>query len=685
MARSEGIPVYKAPYEFDPQGALLNRVGANYAVVSRDNDLLWYGAERVIREVDRKECTVTMYTAEAIWQAANSTAQSKHAPFNKLVSLLGITGAAVCAAMVASDYNKVTGWTAVHALERLAQPKALAALKRERAAPAPSKAAPWGAPLPAAVVRTVLNAHRVPGHREITMADLPGMVTASGAYVDQIVSTPALVADTLHVTELPLSQALELGAVRRSTVEELPVPRAVPPACGVPRGHSVTTELPADAASGCPAVTVPTANAHSQGWLDAGGDLLDLVPVAKVSVAGAHAPRHLVPSMVLGGMLDPRRVSEGVQAAGSKKKGSVTMAELHLFLCSRCYTEFSQDNWAQLVKKCRQALATQAAVEEKHAPGTDLEPDDHADQLGAGDDCAMAAGPLVRCRTGVCAIEVLVKNEIFAAKHFAQYNHGGFELPDDGWTTDLNMIQAKHPYVSDQLVRNHWGVPPDASAVPRAIRRGVSHLQSMDELVEHAVHFSPFEDKPQLVASRMKVRASFKALYYFVTVIYECKDAANVSVPVAQRVAHANCQPTDGGDPCQASGFGHAVVYDRCSHISAVVQAALNLVRPDGVVGVKVPGTAALCKWNNPGEGATFAPGTRLASVVFTQPIYQRDAKPRRTCMSEESNRGDFNPILDPHHALNPANAETMRLRGVLYQSLEEDFGQEFPEHTGGN
>ena len=150
MARSEGIVVYRAPFEFDPQGALLNRLGANYAVVSRDNDLLWYGAGRVIREVNRKDCTVVMYTAERVWQAATTAGQASHAPFNKLVSVLGITGAAVCAAMVASDYNKVSGWSATHALERLAQPTALQALKRAYSGPPLSKDAPWGAPPPAA-------------------------------------------------------------------------------------------------------------------------------------------------------------------------------------------------------------------------------------------------------------------------------------------------------------------------------------------------------------------------------------------------------------------------------------------------------------------------------------------------------------------------------------------------------
>ena len=166
---------------------------------------------------------------------------------------------------------------------------------------------------------------------------------------------------------------------------------------------------------------------------------------------------------------------------------------------------------------------------------------------------------------------------------------------------------------------------------------------------------------------------SFKALHYFVTVIYECKEDPAVSVPVAEAVVHANCQPTDGCDPCQASGHGHKVVYDKCTHISALVQAALNLVRLDGVIGVKVPGTAALCAWNNPGEGATFAPGTRLASMAFVQPIYDRDAKPRNTCMSAESDRGQYNPIANPQHNLNPANDELMRLRGLLYESLRQD------------
>ena len=101
MARSEGIVVCRAPFEFDPQGALLNRLGANCAVVSRDDDLLWCGA--VIREVNRKDCTVVMHTAEHVWQAATTAGQAMHAPFNKLVSVLGITGAAVGAAMAASD------------------------------------------------------------------------------------------------------------------------------------------------------------------------------------------------------------------------------------------------------------------------------------------------------------------------------------------------------------------------------------------------------------------------------------------------------------------------------------------------------------------------------------------------------------------------------------------------------
>ena len=180
----------------------------------------------------------------------------------------------------------------------------------------------------------------------------------------------------------------------------------------------------------------------------------------------------------------------------------------------------------------------------------------------------------------------------------------------------------------------------------------------------------------------MKVRASLKSREYFMTVMYRVEEQLDVSVPVATEIVHAHCQPSDGSDPCSASGHGHGVVYGHCSHICALVQVGLNLLRPDGVIGVVVPGTAALCTWNVPGGGVCYPQTTKLSDMVFSTPQFNREAAPRSMCVNKRSDRSRHNPIPEPHVMLNNAHPVAKRLRSELYSALRESFAGTGPAFT---
>ena len=325
--RSAGIAVYRGPFEFDAMGAFMNRLGAAWAVSSKDNDLLWYGAERVIRDVDRATGELTLYSATNIF-AAGDHRWGKQVDFFKLVRVLGVVGAGVTAGMIASDYYKAEGWTPTYAVKLLATPAVLKKVKTRRQGRAPNLEEPWGAPLQAADLCAILNGAKDTAHPTLTAAG--GMQTARDAYVHQVVSNPAKVGADLHVIEQPLSQALACLAVQVDTVAELPAPIPATPACGTARAHTARVTLP-----GAPTIEVPAANAYSQGWCATDGSLNDLVVVQKMFQLGQTAPTHLVPSMTTGGMLHPARVSVEAEKLGSWATGSISKTELQLFMFSR--------------------------------------------------------------------------------------------------------------------------------------------------------------------------------------------------------------------------------------------------------------------------------------------------------------------------------------------------------------
>ena len=98
------------------------------------------------------------------------------------------------------------------------------------------------------------------------------------------------------------------------------------------------------------------------------------------------------------------------------------------------------------MRKCRNIIKTQLALEAKHASSTDLEIDDFGEDGASHStygDSALPRGPIIRCREGISAIELLIKHEIFAKDHFSQYNQGGYQLPDEGWTTEMPVSHAR--------------------------------------------------------------------------------------------------------------------------------------------------------------------------------------------------------------------------------------------------
>ena len=157
-----------------------------------------------------------------------------------------------------------------------------------------------------------------------------------------------------------------------------------------------------------------------------------------------------------------------------------------------------------------------------------------------------------------------------------------------------------------------------------------------------------------------------------------------MSVPQVTSTIHAHCAPSEGSEPCKASADGKgAYVYNKCSHICGATQVGHNLIRPDGVIGVEVEGTAALCWWNDPGEGATFPPETELGHIIFRKPWFGRTGAPRATVMGSVSERGRMNPIPDPHLNLGEqvnSGAEHLDALEELYSSLREDFATVFSE-----
>ena len=162
-----------------------------------------------------------------------------------------------------------------------------------------------------------------------------------------------------------------------------------------------------------------------------------------------------------------------------------------------------------------------------------------------------------------------------------------------------------------------------------------------------------------------------------------------MSVPLATSIVHANCVPSEGSEPCKASAAGREeYVYNKCSHICGAAQVGHNLLRPDGVLGVKVEGTAALCWWNDPGEGATFPPETELGHIIFRKPWFGRTGAPRTTAMASVSDRGRMNPIPEPHLNLGEqvnSGDEHLAALSELYASLREDFDTVFTERPNGS
>ena len=151
---------------------------------------------------------------------------------------------------------------------------------------------------------------------------------------------------------------------------------------------------------------------------------------------------------------------------------------------------------------------------------------------------------------------------------------------------------------------------------------------------------------------------------------------ASMGLPRITEVLRAVCEPTDGNDPCKASGprHGHGdYAHGKCSHISANLQVVYNLARPEGLLGVNSVCTAKLCAWNKPGDGSSYPETTLLANIPFTRPDRERAQDRLQAPSNSASRRASINPRVHP--LLNTrGNSARVAARARFYAAANETY-----------
>ena len=438
-----------------------------------------------------------------------------------------------------------------------------------------------------------------------------------------------------------------------------------PPQCGVIATGTVMVTVSGEA------VELPVAQAHAQGFIETrsgGATLVELPVILKVLRDGRATPSHLTLDMVAGSELDPRLVSEAAIQAGGRRASSVGKAQLTQFLLTRGHANLSSNTWEQLARKAHNQLA--------------LEADLQAKAEAAGEDPPPLA---LRDHSGNCCRGYLLERGLIDLSSFPQ-GDGSITAPastDTGWVSDMNLIGNMAPGISEAVIQEYFsplGAKQDASV--RVLERGYSHIEGLTALDYYGFHPNPIPSRPEIVATRMIIQASFKAVKYATTVWYEIDTASDLTIKPVKRILKVLCAPAKkGGDYCRASGASHKYTYGFCTHGSANIQVLRNLPRADNVEirSDLVSRTSKLQRWSNPGEGSCYNVATPIWQVSFTAPDRERVTGHRRlvACLSTTT-RATLNPVHPQlRHLLSRSTTARTAARRKLHEVMRADFALE--------
>ena len=392
----------------------------------------------------------------------------------------------------------------------------------------------------------------------------------------------------------------------------------------------------------------------------------DLVPLASAVDEATGMPEHLEPYMVVGAVVDPRRVSAAAIAKGNAKSSDrlITLAELRLFARTRGWTNLEESNWGQMALRVQKQL--------------DLEED-----ICSGAGAEADTRRWVRDPTGMSVAAHWIKYGRAKLQDFPQYDSATYSVPakdDAGWLSGVPALMGTVPSVSEELIRSHFAPRLDTSVgggEARVLERGYNRCEGLTSI---DIQYHPGSGGVSIV--RMRVPASYATTQYLVTLwLRVCDDADAPPVKPVVEVVRALCEPTDDGETwCRASAASHAggagavFASDQCTHVSTVLHVLQNMPRPDGC-DVAEHRTSMLCSWTEPGRGTSHNKDMELRKLRVLKPDRMRTGERRGVACTIESERvlcNPFNPQLQ--HLNKHDTTASKRLWSKHMACLAHDF-----------
>jgi hypothetical protein len=210
--------------------------------------------------------------------------------------------------------------------------------------------------------------------------------------------------------------------------------------------------------------------------------------------------------------------------------------------------------------------------------------------------------------------------------------------PSDGWVEDLDDIMLERG-----VMRAYFEAKlANSESSGKIWHGGYKRMVNQTSITTFHYH-PPTAEKPTLCHIRYHVPASMRSTKYPVVVALEFVPALDASedgiVPATPalitRVLTVKC------NNCKGGGAGS---YPFCIHGSATLFVMYNLRRPDGDVAAKayVPTTAALCRWNVPGQGEAYDVEKPIAYMPLTQDDPDKPVKRSTAARSDFGERMNF-------------------------------------------
>jgi len=417
-------------------------------------------------------------------------------------------------------------------------------------------------------------------------------------------------------------------------------------------------------------VSMLIAVAHAQGFLetrDGGCNKIALPVMRKVIHDGQVVAEWLTTDMVAGAELDPELVSPAAIVAGHAAEGAAGKNQLKQFLLTRGFSNLSTNTWRELGQKCQDQLQLEAEMA--------------TTAVNAG-----LAVPrlMLRDHTGQCVMSVLVKRGLRSKGEFPQGDEGITAPPasDSGWVTDLAVMSNTAAGISEETIQSFYApLGAESDSQIRVLRRGYAHIENLRSLLYYAYHPRPMPDRPEIVATRMTVKASFKQNEYSTTVWYEIDQSSDNTIKPVKRVLKCVCGPaTPGGDHCRASAASHECKYPYCTHGSANIQVLRNLPRADNVsIHVDLTSrTSKLQKWSDPGSGDTHALGEAIWKLEMCAPDRERVAPRRIVACLNTTTRAELYPLTAEDRTLNERSSHARTdARAALFEAMNRTFATE--------